>query len=320
MGLIVQDGVEILRRAFASTLANWPLLLIRFLEVVVMIVVMVGGFLLALIPAGLAFDFSSLTKYAENPDAAAEWFLGNIGVLIYLVVAVSVLLGVAMLIHSFFEAGVTGAFIRYERNAAKWEWRDAMSRFSVEGFFEDAGRRGWRVFLIYNIVWGVAGLFILVPIAIILAVTLLLRESPAAIALACCGIVLILLFAIIVAIVAGAWAQLAITIGIAGPHGAMESSSLAGDMIKAKLWKVVLVMVVMMALSIGLSMITSTMNLAFTAGAYVPGGDWMMLPVQILGALLDSIGSSIVGLWLASSFVLIVLEPRKPVAGGQGAV
>jgi hypothetical protein len=230
--------------------------------------------------------------------------------------AILIVFGVATLIHSYFQAGITGVFVEYERRGATWGWREAWARFELQTVTQFALTRGWRTFWIYNVVWGVSGLFLLVPLVLILAVVLMIGEGAAALVVACCGIALAAVFGIILAIVAGAWAQLAITIGIATPRGAVAASSAAGDLIRARAGAVVVIMLVFFAASIGISTVSSTMGLAFDSAALLPGGDLLALPLRIAFTFVSSLASSVLGLCLASCFAILVLEgPLGPVGG-----
>lgn len=320
------DGFTIVRRGVASTAANWPLILALVVELIVIFMIMVGGILLTILGLGLTIDLDTLENF-NAPDvdpgsiaeAVAEWVVANVAMVAWLFVAVFLLFGVAMLVHSYFHAGVTGTFVEYERRGEAWTWREAWRRFDFSRFVELSLHRGWRVFWIYNVVWGVAGLFLLVPLVLLLGVVLLLGENAAAIVVACCGIVLVVLVGIVIAIITGAWAQIAITIGIAADRGAVAASSAAGDLIRARLGAVAIVVVVFLAVSIGVSSMTSTMSLAFDAAGLMPGGEWLMLPVRIVFAFVSSLLSSVIGLWLASSLAILVLEGSPGPAGGNRA-
>ncbi len=320
------DGFTIVRRGVASTAANWPLILAQIIELFVMMAVLVGGIFLALVLLGLTIEWDALKNFgspgsdpAAIAEAVAEWLLGNVAAVAWLFVALFLIFGVATLIHSYFHAGVTGVFVEYERRGETWGWRDAWRRFEFSRFADFALRRGWRVFWIYNVVWGVAGLFLLVPLVLTLGLVLLIGEHAAAIVVACCGIALVVCVGIAIAIVAGVWAQIAITIGVATERGAVAASSAAGDLIRGRIGPVLIVLVVFLAVSIGVSSMTSTMGLAFDAAGYVPGADWLVLPVRIGFTFVSSIASSIIGLWLAACFAILVLEGTPVPNGGKRA-
>ncbi|MGK2858572.1 MAG: hypothetical protein ACSLFQ_15330 [Thermoanaerobaculia bacterium] len=322
----MSDAFSIIRRAVASTLANWPLLLVQIVEIIVLVVLILGGALLAIVTVGLSVDWDMIESFG-SPDsdpgaiaeAAAEWFVANAVAAAVVGFVVLLLFGVATLIHSYFQAGVTGVFVEYEQRGETWDWRDAWRRFELQKVIDYAVARGWRAFLIYNVVWGVAGLFLLVPLVVILALMLLLGDGAAAIVVACCGILLVLVAGVSIAIVAGAWAQIAITIGIATPRGAAASCSAAGDLIRAHTGKVVIVMLVFFAASVGVSTVSSTMGLAFDAASMLPGGDLFALPLRIAFTAVSSLASSILGLCLASCFAIIVHESQFGPSGGKRA-
>jgi hypothetical protein len=322
----VSDPFTIIRRGVASTLANWPLLFVQFAELVILVFVMIGGVIAAIAAVGLSIDWDAIRSVGSpgsNPEAiaeaAAEWFVTNAAAAAMIGLVVFLLFGVVSLIHSYFQAGVTGVFVAHERRGETWSWREAWDRFSLQQVIDFALSRGWRVFWVYNIVWGVAGLFLLVPLIVVLALVLLIGENAAALVVACCGMLLVLLAGIVIAIIAGVWAQVAITICVATPRSAVESSSSAGDLIRARAGAVVVVMLVFVAASIGVSTVSSTMGLAFDSAALLPGGDLLSLPLRLAFTFVSSLASSIIGLCLASCFAIIVHEGLPGPAGGNRA-
>lgn len=314
---MVDNAFTVLRRGFESAFANWPLLLVRFCEGLLIVGVVIAGVAGSLLALGLSLDFSGVEKWAEHPEQAAEWLLANVGLFVAFMIVLALIGGVAFLIHAYVQAGVTATFVRFERLPQRWSWREGWNRFSLGSVIESAARYGWRVFLIYNIVWGVAGLVILIPLAVLLAVVLAIGEAATAIVLTCLGLVVIVLLSIIVGIVAGAWSQVAITVALAVDAGSVESSSRAGDVIRARLGSVVLVMVAIFAVSLGLSSLMSTMNLAFMAGKQAPGGEYWVVPFEIVLAFVNAAATSLVGLWMAASFAVIVLDACAPDNGGS---
>ncbi|MFA6956478.1 MAG: hypothetical protein WC538_11465 [Thermoanaerobaculia bacterium] len=317
------DPFTIIRRGVASTLANWPLLFVQFAELVVLVIVMLGGVVAAIAAVGLSVDWDAIRDIGSpgsNPEAIAEaaagWFVANSAAVAVIGLVVFVLFGIVGLIHSYFQAGVTGVFVDHERRGETWSWREGWERFRLQQVIDHAVSRGWRVFWVYNIVWSVAGLFLLVPLVLILALMLLIGQNAAALVVACCGLIVVLFVGIVIAIVAGVWAQIAITICVGTPRGAVESSSAAGDLIRARLATVIIVMLIFMAASIGVSTVSSTMGLAFDSAGLMPGGDLLVLPLRIAFTFVSSLASSVLGLCLASCFAIVVHEgPLRPVGG-----
>lgn len=319
------DPFTIIRRGVASTLANWPLLFVQFAEFVIMVIVMIGGLVAAIVALGISIDWDALRSFGSpgsEPGAIAEavsrWLVSNAMAAAMIGIVVFVLFGVVTLIHSYFQAGVTGVFVEYERRGEIWSWKEGWERFRLQQVIDHAVSRGWRVFWIYNIVWSVAALFLLVPLIVILALMLIIGKGSAALVVACCGLLVVFVVGILLAIVAGAWAQVAITIGVATPRGAVESSSAAGDLIRARAAAVVIVLLVMIAASIGVSTVSSTMGLAFDSVRLVPAGDILAIPLRISFSVVSSLASSVVSLCLAACFAIIVHEgPLRPSGGNR---
>lgn len=311
---MVQGSIDCVRRGFQSFLALWPLLLVRLVETIVIVFVMGGGLLLSMIPLGLTIDFDDLESWVDDPEGVAEWFLSNWGTVLYLMIAMLVLAGIAVLIHSYFEAGVVSLYLDHIRRGVSFPWSEGWSRFSLDAFTQAALARGWAVFLVYNIVWGVAGGILLIPLGLMLAVLLIFRDSPAAIVFTCFGLVVVLILGILVSIIATVWAQVALTLTAGDRRGPVESSSLAGDMMRARLGVTILTVIITYAVIIGISSVTSTLNLGFTVLEEVPGAFAVAIGLQVMLFLFNSVVSTVLGLWTAGVWAAFVAGPAAPPA------
>ena len=114
-----RSATEILRRGFESTLANWPLILIRIAEGIVFVGIVIAAVVAAVVPiavaAGLSkFDISGASNPAEAVTAAIvqHWIL-----IVYLLLILTLVLLVLVAIHSFVEAGTAQVFVDAERRA-----------------------------------------------------------------------------------------------------------------------------------------------------------------------------------------------------------
>jgi len=317
---MVEGSIDCIKRGFRAFLAIWPLLLVRLVETIVILIVMVGGIVLAMIPLGLSVDFSDVASWFADPESVAEWLVHNVWTFAWLFLAVLLLAGVAVLIHSYFEAGVAALYLEHVRSGASFPWSEGWERFSLDAFTEAALARGWSVFLVYNIVWGVAGAVLLIPLGLILGVLLLFRDSPVAIAFTCIGLVIVVIVAIIVSIVATVWTQVAVTLTAGERRGAVESTSRAGDLMRERLGVTVLTLIITYAVIFGVSTVTSTFNMGFGALGEVPGAAMVAIALQLGLTLVNSVISTIIGLWVAAVWAAFVASSGRRPTGAMQSV
>jgi hypothetical protein len=315
---MVEGSIDCIRRGFQALLAVWPLLIARLVETIIIVVVIVGGIVLSLIPLGLSLGFDDVESWIDDPESVAEWLVHNAWTFFALFMVVAVLAGIAVLIHSFFEAGVTALYLDHVRSGASFDWSEGWSRFSLDAFTTAALARGWAVFLVYNIVWGVAGAVLLIPLGLMLVVLLRLRDSPVAIVVTCLGLVVVGVVAIVVSIVATIWAQIAVTLAAGERRGPVESSGRAGDLMRDRLGVTILTAIITYAVIFGLSTVTSTFNMGLGALAEVPGVAVVALALQIGMFLVNSIVSTVLGLWTAAVWAVFVASAATGPGAPQG--
>jgi hypothetical protein len=313
---MVEATIDCVRRGFFSFVALWPLLLVRLVESIVIMIVIVGGGLLSLIPIGVSLAFDDIETWVDDPEYVAEWLLSNVGTVAYLFVAVLILAGIAVLIHSYFEAGVASTYLDYIRSGSTFTWREGWDRFSLDTFTQAALSRGWSVFLVYNIVWGVAGGVLLIPLGLMLAVLLVFRDSPAAIGFTCLGLVFVFVVGILASIVATVWAQVALTLAAGERRGPVEASGLAGELMRARLGVTILTLLIVYAVIIGISSVTSTANIGLSVLAEMPGAAMVALAFQAVLFLVNSVVSTVLGLWKAAVWAVFVGSAAAPSSGG----
>lgn len=309
---MIDGAIECVRRGLQAFIAIWPLFLVRLVETVMVLIVVVGGAVVALLSVGLHFELSDFGAWADNPEGLAEWVLSNVGTIAYLFVAVLILTGVALLIHSYFEAGVTSLYLNHFRSGASIAWSDAWDRFSLDAFTHAAVTRGWTVFLVYNIVWGVAGAVLLIPLGLMLVVLLVFRDAPVAIAFTCLGLVVVTILGIVVSIVASIWGQVAVTISAGDKRGAVEASGLAGDLLRARLGVTVITAIIIYAVVFGFSSVFSTFNLGLNALAEVQGAEYVAIAMQGVMFIVNSVVSTVLGLWSAAVWAAFVATASAP--------
>ncbi len=306
---------DIVRRGVDSVLANWPLLLIRIGESVLLMAMMIGIVVAAVIPlvlAGIGGSFAQLLESAAD----LEGLLGtlSIGVVLYALLALSIAIGIGMLVHSFVQGGIIGCYVEAERRApASGAPRDAFRIFTPELWWSESKRNVWRVFWIYNAVWLGYSLLLLAPLLPLAIVIVLLRESPAALVLSIVGLVAIVLFAIGLALVVVIWSQVVLIDAVRRGLGALEAVSRWREAVRGRVLNLVLLGGIFFALSMTAGGLAAGVTFTFENAGSIPGFAMAFLPLQIALSLANSIVSTLFGSWLLAALAAALAAPPAEV-------
>jgi hypothetical protein len=301
-----RNPFDVIRRGFDNAVANWPVILLRIGEGMVMIAIVIGAVFAAVIPVIVAarlshFDASSIDSASQF---LAELILEHWLLLVYLFVLAFVILGVLIAVHSFVEAGSARVYVDGER-------APGFRAFAFERWWA-GGRRGWwPVFWIYNFAWSVGGLVILVPPVITLAGMFLVSENGARIAIGCAGLAFTVLLLIPTAIVIGIWTQKAITICVARTVGAAEALRAARREIRLDFGRHLAVALIMIGISFVAASVGSGFNIPLSLGDHHRGFDLVPIffaPMQIMLSVVQSALSAAAGAWFLASFVALTEE------------
>src|SRR5205807_55664 len=140
--------------------------------------------------------------------------IGHWPLIVYLLLIITLLLGVLIAIHSFVEAGNAKIFVDAEHGAGATmpAPREKFRAFSMDRWLSGGRMSWWSVFWIYNATWSVAGLIIIIPLLLTLVGMLLVEENGARIALGCGGLAIAVIIGIPVAIIVAIWTQKAIAV------------------------------------------------------------------------------------------------------------
>ncbi|MFN2238791.1 MAG: hypothetical protein ABR524_05310 [Thermoanaerobaculia bacterium] len=301
---------EIFRRGMESAIANWPLILIRVAESIAVIAIVVMAVMAALVPlfVGAATGLPSI----DNPEAFAEWVLGVSPLLVlFAIVVVSVVFGLAVLVHSFVTAGVFGVFAAAENRAPEGGGRDWFRVFTPELWWINSKRFVWTYFWIYNIVWGVAALAMLLPLIPALIGAMLLRDSEMILIPTCLGIAATVAIGIVAGMVAIVWSHVAFAEAVRTGAGARESLRLAGVQMRRRGGAILLVVVSYFALSMVVGGFVAGFAFGLDAANIIPGVGMALIPFRIVLSLLNSLVSAAFGSWMIAAIVATVFPPRE---------
>jgi hypothetical protein len=307
---------DVLRRGIDNIIANWPLILIRLGEMMLFGLMAVVAVFAALAPLLVSVGIEvSRIDTPDDIESALFALMERWILLVWIFVAICVLLVLFVAIHSFVEAGSARVYVDAERVAgpAMAGPRSRFRTFSMERWLAGAKSGWWPVFWIYNLAWSAAGLILLIPLLPTIAAMLLLRERPpAAAATGCIGLVLTGFLMIFVGAVTGMWVNRSIAEWGAHGHGARESLAAGWGAFRGDLGRHVLIfLAVFVAAMAGSSFFAGFSFLAAFGDAF--GGNHgffnvAMLPLRILGSLLNSAFSAIVSAWYLASYSALATE------------
>jgi hypothetical protein len=310
----VKRGIgETLKRGFENTLANWPLILLRLAEILVMFAVMFGAVMLIVVPIALSFGVNA--SILEAPDELAQVLLSKWLLLVYIL---AIILGVLVLLaalHSFVEAGSARVYVDAERLAGPSNagGRQRFRVFSMERWISGAKEGWWPVFWIYNATYGLAAMILLIPLLPTLIFMLMFREEPGAMAITgCLGLAMTLMLMIAVGLIVGIWTTRAIATWAARRGGVRDTLSAAWAGFKADIGRHVLVALVILVISFAVSGFFSSFGI-FAAFAEMAGKDspstlLFTMPLRFVGSLLSTIVSVAISAWFLASFTAIATE------------
>lgn len=315
---------DVLRRGLDNAIANWPLLLVRFFEVMIYGVITVVAIVAALVPVvvSLGFKLAELRSPADIAPLMTALFT-RWTLLIYLVGLVFALVTIFSVAHAFVEAGCARVYVDGDRLAgpAMTGPKSRYRAFSMSLWWAGARDGGWPVFWMYVIAWAGACAIFLIPLIPTLVGMLLLRGKPAPTAIVgCLGLLITFLLMIPVGIVVSIWTNRAIATWAVIRGGARDTLRVAWAAFKADLGRHLLVALVLFVVSFAGSMFIG--SLTFAAGfAEALGRNnsgsiaLMMLPLRFLAQILSTAFSAVVGGWFLSSFCALANEsPSRQVS------
>jgi hypothetical protein len=307
---------RLIQRAFDSTLANWPLILIRIASSVAMTLVAIAAVVPVVALFVIAGVSASLTDF-ETSSAIIDWAISNVLLLLAIIAIITIAFAVGIAIHAFTTGGVAGIYLEADFAAPRDQWtRKDLARFSPDLWFRHGAATWWRIFLIYNITWGLFLLLLTLPLLLIVPLVLLM-ESPEAMAIIGCAAVVFGLMALAVgSIFVHVWTQIAVLQQVrrrAGVVAAIRSSlgTIAGDPLRIGLITGLLIVI-----SLALGAFAFGFQLVVDLGSTFSELPLLFMPAQIILSLLQSLVSVVVGAWFLASLSTVVNES----AAAEGAL
>ncbi len=229
-------------------------------------------------------------------------------IIIYVLAGFCALLIVFLAMHSFVEGGAAEIFVAAERQAGDENVpRNRLEAFTMDRWLRGGVRTWWAIFWIYNAAWTVAGLIILAPLIVILAVMIASRGNPAGIVIGCLGLILTVFIVLIVGVVVSIWTQKAIVVVASGHAGATTALGEAWRQVRSDFSRHFGVTFVIFVIAIGgaglLATISVSMGMTRSAGA-----QFLFLPIRLGVSVVNTFLSAFIGNWLLASFAALSLS------------
>jgi hypothetical protein len=304
------SATDVLRRGFDNAVANWHLLLIRFAESVLFVIVIVGAGFATVVP--VVISIVSHPPTFEGADDLRDFMISHLGIFLYVIAVVTVLSLILIAIHSFVIAGAARVLIDGNRRASAALTRDRFRSFTFEHWL-DGGREGWiGVFWIYNLVYGLVGLIVVIPfsiIAVAVLASLIAEMKVAAIASGCIGVPVVVFLAIFCSILGAVWAQKAIIVCIEERRGARDAMREGWREARADMSRHFGVAFVLFVIAVGGGGVISMLSFGFSAPGFAHGAGaalaLMLLPLRLVLTAVSAVFHSAVGLWSLASFAAL---------------
>jgi len=312
----VKRGVfDVLRRGVDNTVANWPLILVRLGETLLFGMIVVLTAIAVVVP----FLVSVGIQIADihTPDDVASAALSMMGkwvLLVWAFVAVLLMLGLFVAIHSFVEAGCARVYVDGERTAgpAVNGLRTRYRAFSMDRWLA-GGREGWWVvFWIYNLAWTVGALILLIPLLPTMVLMLVFREQPPVlVATGCIGIAVTVMLMVVVGIVMGMWTSRAITGWAVRRAGARDALAAGWSAIRGDLGRHVLVALAVIVVAFAGSSFFAGFSFFATFGEAMGRHNifnFFTFPIRIASSILSSAFSAAVSSWFLAAYAALAVE------------
>ncbi len=308
---------DVLRRGILSTLANWPVILTRVAESLVLfgavVVAIIGCVVPLLVSAGIgAWELPATPKNAW--EMMARIFAQHAALFAYLFLFILAIGLVMVVVHAFVSAGVTRIFVDAERAAPDTPElrREQFAAFTLERWSE-GGRAAWlRLFWIYNGTWGLYGLILLGPtllVALLMSAAIGAENTAAIVAASCGGLVLLVGIAVLVGVVISIWTQKAVVVCVARDVSAAEALRSGWAEVRADFLRHFLVYLLITVVATGASSVLSSAFAPFTFGARVNNIVALLTgPLQIVSFAVQMAIGNAVASWLIACYAAMTEE------------
>jgi hypothetical protein len=271
----------------------------------------------ALVPilVSVGIELSKITTPDDFENAVLA-LMGRWILLVWIVVAITVLLLVFMAMHAFVEAGSARVYVDGERRAGAGMTgpRSRFGVFSTERWLAGAKDGWWTLFWIYNVAWGAACVILLIPLLpTVMGMLLTFRDQQgAAVAIGCVGIAFTMLLLIVVGALTGMWINRSINEWAAHGYGVRESLAAGRAAMRVDFGRHLLIFIAMFVVAMAGASFFSSFSLFAAFGDVFSsrhsGINFSFAPIRLFGSLLNSVFSSFVSAWYLASYSALATE------------
>lgn len=309
---------DTLRRGLDNAVANWGLVVVRVVEVLIFAAISIAVALAAVVPLlvsiGIAVnDVESLQDLEELVvSLAGQWTW-----LLWILLGISVLMLVFVAMHAFVEAGCTRVAVDADRAAgpATEGPRSRYRVFSLQRWFGGGKAGWWTIFWIYNLAWSVAGLILLIPLIPTAIVMLIAQDTPPVqIATGCIGLALTFLLFIVVGIVTSMWTTRAAANWALDGTGATASLASAWAALKPDVGRHLLIALAVIVIAMAGSSFFASFSYFAAFGEMFHRGATVhifTIPLRLIGTLCSWTFSAFVSSWYLGAYAALAVENRR---------
>ena len=283
---------EVIRSGFDLMIANWPLLLLRIAEHVLIAMMAVASIIAIIVPIAVSAGLGHFNLDTSGDFDPRAWLVGMLVqhwlLLVFILFIITLVLIVFVALHSFVQGGCAQVYL------------DRV--FSIDRFVA-GGKRGWLpIFWIYNIAWLFAGVVLLIPILPIPFLIVLTGESTGPIVLACVLLALWAFFAVLVGLATALWTMKAIVMAMTRNLDPRSALAEARRAIRAEPGSHFAVGFIMFVIWFGGAALIGTMSGVMSIGHATPLA-LITAPLQIVISLINAVFSSALESWFLASFI-----------------
>jgi hypothetical protein len=269
-------------------------------ETVIFLVILFLALLATIIPVAVQAGLThlKLTDTEASVNTLAQFLAEHLTLTLWTLGVLFVVSGILLAIHCLVVAGSLRTYLEAERAAVAGPI-DRFYAFRLDAFWEAATDGFWRVFWIYNLAWGLAGVIATLPLMLGLMVMVLLTNPGASMMLGFfCFAGTVLLF-IPVGFVTTIWVNRALVEGARQDLGARAALAAARVAIRADLATHAIVTFLVIVISIG--------GAAFVGNAagVFSGADNILAPLRFIAWLAQTFASALGSAWMLTAFAAI---------------
>lgn len=302
-----------IQRGLHNTFVNWPLVLIGVGVQWFLGILLVVSIIAALVPLVVAGVLSASFFSGHWNRVNAETFIFDHPIIaMYIVLVIGVVLIPLTIVYSFAQGGRCGIFIDAEARAESMPLAPTAERWAAFDFSRWAtyGQKfWWRIFLIYNVTWGVFSLLLIVIVALAAGSIWYLFDRSADALLAGCAIASVGgLLLLIGMFLTAMWTEAAIIACIRSDAGAAAATRQGLSICRARFGRFIVLQLLLIGISVSATVLLLIIYSAVALVDAIPGMVILLLPLKIAGSLAHTALGALLGNWYNAAFVSAVQD------------